>query len=384
MICAVAWVPYLLLRKSPKRWWLYTGMAAVPLMIFVVFVSPLWIDPLYNDFGPMQDKALETKILALAERSGIEGGRVYEVNASADTNAVNAYVTGFMGSKRIVLWDTTIKKLQEDELLFIMAHEMGHYVLGHVAKGIALFSVVILVVLYLIHRTAGVVIGRFKGRFGFEELSDIASLPLIIVLVKVLSLVITPVVLTHTRHIEHESDRFGLEITHDNNAAARSFVALQEENLGYPRPGLLYKIWRSSHPTLGDRFIVDVNTYLASLAIDEVETVDKLGPRASLLTGQLGVLYGHPVIVSEQMRLADTDGKVTDAGNVTDTGRILVVNRGQWRIGFRRELSIETERDIQKRQNVMVVSMRIALSERSGSRSSATHTALQYNVTGVV
>ncbi|MDP6823855.1 MAG: hypothetical protein QF554_11265 [Dehalococcoidia bacterium] len=130
-------------------------------------------------------------------------------------------------------------------------------------------------------------------------------------------------------------------------------------------------------------FIVDVNTYLASLAIEEVETVDKLGPQASLLTGQLGVLYGHLVIVSEQMRLADTDGKVTDAGNVTDTDRILVVNRGQWRIGFRRELSIETERDIQKRQNVMVVSMRVAFDERSGDRSTATHTALQYNITGV-
>ena len=253
VVCAVAWVPYLLLRKSPKRWWLYTGMAAVPFMVFVVLVSPLWIDPLFNDFGPMQDKALETKILALAERSGIEGGRVYEVNKSVDTKAVNAYVTGFMGSKRIVLWDTTIDKLQEDELLFVMAHEMGHYVLGHVTTGIALFSVVIVVVLYLVHRTAGVVIERFKGRFGFDELSDIASLPLIIALVNVLSLVITPVVLTYTRHIEHESDRFGLEITHDNSAAARGFVALQTHNLGNPRPGLLYQIWRSSHPSLGDR-----------------------------------------------------------------------------------------------------------------------------------
>jgi hypothetical protein len=83
------------------------------------------------------------------------------------------------------------------------------------------------------------------------------------------------------------------------------------------------------------------------------------------------------------MRLAAADGKVTD-GVTGTTGRILATNRSQWRVGFRRELSIETERDIQKRQNVMVVSMRIALSERSGSRSSATHTALQYNVTGVV
>jgi len=130
-------------------------------------------------------------------------------------------------------------------------------------------------------------------------------------------------------------------------------------------------------------FITDVNTYLSSLALDEVETVDKLGPAATILTGQLGVVYGHPLIVSEQMRLADTDGKVTDGASGT-TGRILAANRSQWRVGFRRELSIETERDIQKRQNVMVVSMRVALSERTGARSSATHTALQYNVTGVV
>ena len=130
-------------------------------------------------------------------------------------------------------------------------------------------------------------------------------------------------------------------------------------------------------------FVTDVNTYLSSLALDEVETVDKLGPAATILTGQLGVIYGHPLIVSEQMRLAAADGKVTD-GAAGTTGRILATNRSQWRVGFRRELSIETERDIQKRQNVIVVSMRIALSERSGSRSTATHTALQYNVTGVV
>ncbi len=130
-------------------------------------------------------------------------------------------------------------------------------------------------------------------------------------------------------------------------------------------------------------FITDVNTVLTSLSISEVETVDMLGPAATILTGQLGVVYGHPLIVSEQMRLADTDGKVTDAGNGTNTGRILAVNSGQWRVGFRRELSIETERDIQKRQNVMVVSLRLAFDERTGTRSTATHTSLQYNITGV-
>ncbi len=127
-------------------------------------------------------------------------------------------------------------------------------------------------------------------------------------------------------------------------------------------------------------FVTDVNTYIAAVGIEGFQTVDKLGPHATLLTGQLGAVEGTPVIVSEQLQEADTDGKVTAAGNVSNKGRLLLVNRTQWRKGFRRELLIETERDIQKRQNVMVVSMRAAFAERTGSRSTATHTALQYNI----
>ena len=130
-------------------------------------------------------------------------------------------------------------------------------------------------------------------------------------------------------------------------------------------------------------YIMDVNTYVRSLSVANFRTLDKLGAEATLLRGQLGAVEGIPVIVSEQMALADTDGKVTDAGNLTDTGRVLIVNRGKWRIGFRRELMIETTRDIQKRQNIMVISMRLAFMERSGNRSTANHTALQYNITGV-
>ena len=130
-------------------------------------------------------------------------------------------------------------------------------------------------------------------------------------------------------------------------------------------------------------YMTDVNTFIRALSVSNFRTLDKFGSQATVLTGQLGAVEGIPVIVSEQMKLADTDGKVTDAGNGTDTGRLLIVNRTQWRMGFKRELTIETVRDPQKRQNIMVVSFRIALQERSGSRSTATHTALQYNITGV-
>ncbi len=127
-------------------------------------------------------------------------------------------------------------------------------------------------------------------------------------------------------------------------------------------------------------YVTDVATFVSNLGLDSVETVDKLGPNATILTGQLGTVYGHPLVVSGQMRLADADGKVTDGGNTVERGRLLAVNTGQWRIGFRRNLMIETQRDIQKRQNVMVVSMRLAFAERTGDRANATHTALAYNI----
>jgi Zn-dependent protease with chaperone function len=254
------WVPYLLLKKSPRRWWLYTAMASVPFLCLTMLIAPVWIDPLFNTFGPMKNKALETKILQLADRAGIEGGRVYEVDKSTDTNTLNAYVAGVGGTKRIVLWDTIIARLDEPQLLFVMGHEMGHYVLHHIWKELAIFSVMIALLLYAVHRLAGAVIARQHVRFGFTELSDVASLPLIMLLFSLAFFVVSPLALGITRHFEHEADRFGLEITRANRPAALSFVRLQEDNLANPRPHWLVRLFRASHPTLAER-IEFANTY---------------------------------------------------------------------------------------------------------------------------
>lgn len=247
------WIPYLLLKKSPRRWWFYTGLVAVPVLLLVLLIGPIWIAPLFNKFGPMKDQELKTKILALADRAGIHGGRVYEVNKSVDTKTVNAYVTGFMGTKRIVLWDTILAKLNDREILFAMGHEMGHYVLGHVWRNILFSSLILMLTLYLVYRSAGGLINRYSSRFGFEHLHDVASLPLLLLLINLFGLATAPLEMGFTRYQEHEADRFGLEITRDNHDAATAFVKLQKENLANPRPGLLYKLWRSDHPPLGER-----------------------------------------------------------------------------------------------------------------------------------
>jgi len=249
----VMWVPYLLLRRSPRRWWLYTAIALVPFIVLANLVAPIWIAPLFNKFEPMQDKALEQKILTLADRAGIEGSRVYQVNKSVDTKTLNAYVAGLFGTKRIVLWDTTLKRMTDRELLFVMGHEMGHYVLHHVWQAIAFSVLVLAASLYVAYRTADAVIARYGSRWGFTSLADVASLPLLLLLMSAFGLVVTPLELAFTRHLEHEADRFGLEITQTNHSAGTAFVKLQQDALANPRPGVLYKIFRESHPPLGER-----------------------------------------------------------------------------------------------------------------------------------
>jgi Zn-dependent protease with chaperone function len=268
------WIPYLLLLKSPRRWWLYTGLVAVPVLIFTILVSPIWVAPLFNDFGPMKDEVLEAKILDLAHRAGVDGGNVYEVDMSVDTKQLGAYVSGVFNTKRIVLYDNMIDTMSDDELLFVVGHESGHYVLGHVFMWLMVLSVVIIGALWLAHRLSEGVLRRFGKRFRFDSLSDVASLPLILLLFNLFSLTITPAVFAFSRHIEHEADRFGLEITRDNRAAATAFVKLQAENLGNPRPGFLYKLWRASHPTLGDR-IDFANTYRPWTTGDPVVYADR-------------------------------------------------------------------------------------------------------------
>lgn len=249
----LGWVPFGVLRWSPRRWWLVLGILFVPFLFTVVLIKPIWFDPLFNNFGPMEDRALESRVLALADRAGIDGGTVYQVDKHRDTKTINAYVTGFLGTKRIVLWDTILEKLPPDELLFVMGHEMGHYVLGHVVRGILVSAGLTLIGLFGVAKVGNWIVGRYSKRIGFDRLSDFAALPLLLVLGNIFSLILTPIGFAYSRHQEHEADRFALELTQANRSGALAFVSLQKENLSNPRPGFLSMVWRGTHPNLGQR-----------------------------------------------------------------------------------------------------------------------------------
>jgi len=202
-------------------------------------VAPIWIAPLFNKFGPMQDKPLGADVLATASRAGVEGARVFQVDKSVDTEKVNAYVTGIGNTKRIVLWDTLLRRLSPRQIRFVVGHELGHYVLGHVWLNIVISSALTVAGLYGVHRTADGLLATFRDRFGFDRISDVASMPLLMLLLSLFAMVITPAMLALSRHHERAADKFGLDLLRDNHAAATAFVALQEQNLAVPRPGRL-------------------------------------------------------------------------------------------------------------------------------------------------
>lgn len=133
----VVLVVFFLINKFKKWWWVYSWLLFIPFIFLMMYLQPVVIDPLYNDFTELQDKELESKILGLAAESDIPADRVYEVNMSEKTNSINAYVTGVGGNSRIVLWDTLLTRLDDDGILFIMAHEMGHYVMHHIIVGLS-------------------------------------------------------------------------------------------------------------------------------------------------------------------------------------------------------------------------------------------------------
>ena len=135
----------------------------------LTFIQPVVIDPLYNDFSALKNKELETKILAIADKADIPAKHVYEVNMSEKTNALNAYVTGIGPNARIVMWDTTLKQLKDKEILFIMAHEMGHYVMKHIYWGVASYMLLSFIGMYLISRIINMCIRKWGIRCKFQK-----------------------------------------------------------------------------------------------------------------------------------------------------------------------------------------------------------------------
>jgi STE24 endopeptidase len=253
---------YAVIRRSPRRWWFYFWLASIPVLLIVFFIQPLVIDPLFFKFTPLADTqpVLVSDMQKVMRHGGIDipPERTFLMNASSKTTQLNAYVTGFGSSKRVVIWDNTINKAGIRGTLFVFGHEMGHYVLLHIPKQIAIFALMLLVMLYLGYRLANWMLARLGYQWEIRDIKDWASLPALIFLLTLLSFLATPAFNAVSRHFEHEADRYGIEVTHGivpdgNQVAAHYFEQSGEMNLSDPDPNWFIKAWFFDHPTRPER-----------------------------------------------------------------------------------------------------------------------------------
>jgi len=255
---------FAVMRRSPRRWWLYFWFPAVLILLGVIVITPLVIDPLFNKFEPLSKEHpdLVASIERLTTHAGvpIPPDRIFLMAASQKTNAINAYVTGLGASKRVVIWDTTIQKTTNDESLFIVGHELGHYVLGHVWQGFLLGASGLLLALYLLFRGLHWAMDRWARDWKLYGQEDWASLAVLLLLLQALLFISSPVISGLSRMQEHAADVYGLEVIHglvpdSEEVAAHTFQVLGEMDLSDPNPPPLITFWLYSHPPLAERLV---------------------------------------------------------------------------------------------------------------------------------
>ncbi|WP_049620837.1 M48 family metalloprotease [Frateuria defendens] len=244
-VVLLLWMPYWLIRRSPRRWWLWSTAVSVPVACVLLVSQPLWMKPLAATYGPVADKSLQAQITMLAAQCGHR--HVPVVVGGSDTTVV-----GLGPSSRIVLQRDLAEVESPSQVRFTIAHELKHYVMGDNWKALLIAALLLLAGFGSMHGVGGWAIGRWPRRLGFARLDDPASLPLFVLCATGLWLAVTPAFLAFDRHIEREADRFALEMTHENDAAARMFAGWASET-ELAEPGWFERLFRATHPPVGER-----------------------------------------------------------------------------------------------------------------------------------
>jgi Zn-dependent protease with chaperone function len=247
------WIPYAVIARSPRRWWLYAAISLVPVAFLVLVALPVFVDPLTTAYRPLTDLRLASEIKALAARCG-QGSIPIFIGGDDDT------VVGLGPTNRILLDENILKEETPAQIRFTVGHELKHYVLGDNWKALAIIASLLLIGFWLTDRLGRAAIATWSKRFGFTQLSDPASLPLIVLVLTLVWLAVLPSFNLFARHIEHEADRFGLELTHENRAAAELFSGWAKSGVSTPDYDWFRLVFRATHPSPAER-IRFANTY---------------------------------------------------------------------------------------------------------------------------
>ena len=247
-------VIYSVARKAQRYWWVWGAGITIAFMMFFIMISPVYIAPLFNNYTPLPDSAMKSAILSMAHSNGIPADDVYAFDASKQSKRVSANVSGLFGTTRISLNDNLLNRCTPSEILHVMGHEMGHYVMNHIVIILTWFGMLILLGFWFIDKAFHWLLKLFGKRWGVESLGDPAGLPVIMALLSVYLFLMTPVTNTIIRTQEVQADLFGLNLARQPDGAAKADLKLVEYRKADPGP--IEEFIFFDHPSARSRILM--------------------------------------------------------------------------------------------------------------------------------
>jgi len=273
-------VLYAIFRRAPKTWWIWGTGVAVAFSFFVLFIAPVFIEPLFNTYKPLTKPEISEPILVMARANEIPVKQVFEVDASRQTTRVSANVSGILGTTRIALNDNLLNQCTVPEIRAVMAHEMGHYVLNHGAKLLTYLAVSILVGFGLTRILFDAALRRWGDRWGVRGIADPAGLPLLALIFCTLLFLATPLLNTLVRVTEREADAFGINTAREPDAMAEVALKLGVYRKLNPTP--LEEFIFFDHPSGRARIRMAMDWKAANLPAGENPKSESQNPKQTL------------------------------------------------------------------------------------------------------
>jgi STE24 endopeptidase len=227
---------FAVVRRLGKNWWVWGAVVVMLFLAFASMIAPVYIFPLFNKFTKLQDARIKDPILSMARANGIPATEVYEFDASRQSDRVSANVSGFASTLRISLNDNLLKRCTLPEIETTMGHEMGHYVLNHIYKGLIINGVLVVIGFAFLNWGTLYALGRWGERWGIRDITDVAVLPLAVAVLSIYLLVLTPIFNTVTRTMEFEADMYGLNAARQPDGEANVDLMLGEYRKLDPGP----------------------------------------------------------------------------------------------------------------------------------------------------
>jgi STE24 endopeptidase len=239
------------IQSSPGNWWVWVWLFYLIFSLFIMYISPYVIEPLFNKFTPIEDESLAQKIKELLQRVGIQVSRVFKMDASKRSSHTNAYFSGFGKVKRIILYDTLLEKMNQDELLAVLSHEAGHWKKKHVLKLIVISEIASLAAIYVSFRILQT--DFLTNIFQIEPHTFFAKIVILGFLGSIISLFFIPIGNYISRRFEREADRFSIQLMENKENISTALIKLSKDNLSNLHPHPLYAAFYYSHPPVVQR-----------------------------------------------------------------------------------------------------------------------------------